>query len=474
MSVVSLFFLLFSALINYSNVLFCHGAELSASTSINQRIGINYGTEGTNLLSPYRSIKLIQAMNVGSVKLYNANPEILKLLAGTELRVSIMVQNDEIPLLASNASMASQWIRHHFLPYYPQTQIRTIMVGNEVFSNYNAEQWNGLVPAMRFIRNYLRKRNIHDVKVGSPLGMEILNTTFPPSNATFRQDLLPTIASLLYFLNSINSFFYVNVYPYRPWSANPMNISLDFALLRGGHLTYKDPGSGLLYTNLLDQMIDSVFFAIEKLGFRNVPIAIAETGWPNRGDVDEPGANVYNAATYNRNLVRKMMKDPLLGTPARPGTVIPTFIFSLYDENLRDGPGTERHWGILHPDGAPIYDIDLTGTKFHYGDALPAADNDRPYGGEIWCVVARGADLRALGMAVKSACGRLNGTCEQALAPGKMCYEPVSVERHANFAFSAYWARFRKYGAHCNFNGLATQTTRNPGHGTCKFPSVTL
>ncbi|KAL8162892.1 hypothetical protein V2J09_014381 [Rumex salicifolius] len=465
MNLVTLMFLLFSALINCSNAI---------PSVNNRRIGVNYGTIGNNLLSPYQSIELIKSMNVGNVKLYDANPETLKLLAGTDLRVSIMVPNDEIPVLAANESMADQWIVNNVLPYLPRTIIRTIMVGNEILSNYNQAQWDGLVQTMRFIRNSLKARNIHNVKIGTPLAMDVLNSSFPPSSGSFKANLLPTIVPLLYFLNSTNSFFNLDVYPYFPWSFDPVNINLDFALFRGARLTYRDPASGLLYTNLLDQMIDSVYFAMEKLGFRNIRIAISETGWPNAGDVDEPGANVYNAATYNRNLARKIMADPPIGTPARPGTVIPTFLFSLYDENLKGGPGTERHWGLHRHDGVPVYEIDLTGMNTNYKDALPVPENNEPYEGGIWCVVAREANVTALGEAMKLACSELNGECENALAPGKGCYEPVSVVWHASYAFSAHWARFRSFGAHCHFSGLAVQTTGDPSHETCRFPKVSL
>lgn len=126
-------------------------------------------------------------------------------------------------------------------------------------------------------------------------------------------------------------------------------------------MEYTDPGTGLVYTNLLDQMLDSLIFAMTKLGYPNIRLLITETGWPSSGDIEQPGANIHNAATYNRNLIRRMVAKPPLGTPARPGVVIPTFIFSLFDENQKTGPGTERHWGLFHADGTPIYDIDLTG-----------------------------------------------------------------------------------------------------------------
>ncbi|XP_021629081.1 probable glucan endo-1,3-beta-glucosidase A6 [Manihot esculenta] len=444
---------------------------------ISSEIGINYGRLGSNLPSAFQSIQIIQSMNVSRVKLYDANPEILKLLSGTKIHVAIMVPNHAIISIASNQSIANKWVQDNVLQYLPDTKIRFILVGNEVLS-YVSEQekiiWHNLVPAMRRIKNSLKAKKIQNIKIGAPLAMDILEITLPPSKGSFRCDISSTvIVPLLKFLNGTKSFFFIDVYPYFPWSANPSITSLDMALFKPNQ-NYTDPYTGFVYTNLLDQMLDSVIFAMTKLGFPDVRLSISETGWPNAGDIDQPGANIYNAATYNRNVVKRMTAKPAIGTPARPGEVIPTFIFSLYDENQKGGPGTERHWGLLNGNGAPIYDIDLTGNRLEteYGP-LPNPNNNKPYKGKLWCVAARGADLMDLARALRYACSQGNGTCD-ALGIGKECYEPVSVLWHASYAFSSYWAQFRSQGADCYFNGLAEQTTTNPSHGSCTFPSVTI
>ncbi|OMP09473.1 Glycoside hydrolase, family 17 [Corchorus olitorius] len=441
---------------------------------ISNKIGINYGREANNLPSPYQSIELMKSMKAGRVKLYDSNPEILKLLSGTKIDVSVMVPNDEIVRIGSSQAAAEQWVHNNVMAYYPDTRIRFILVGNEVLSYNTSRLWHNLVPAMKNIKKRLTSLNVKNIKVGTPLAMDMLQSTFPPSTGTFRSDISDSVMKpLLKFLNSTKSFFFLDVYPYFPWSANPMNISLDFALFNGKE-NITDPVNGLVYTNLLDQMIDSVVFAIEKLGFRHIRLAIAETGWPTAGDIDQVGANIQNAATYNRNLIKKITAKPSLGTPARPGIIIPTFIFSLYEENQKTGPETERHWGLLHSNGTPIYDIDLTGTRpVSDYKPLPEAQNNVPYKGKVWCTVAPGANLMNLPSALSYACGQDNQTCS-ALSPGKECYEPLSAFWHASYAFSSYWAKYRSQGATCFFNGLARQTTTDPSRGHCNFPSVTL
>lgn len=377
-----------------------------------------------------------------------------------------MVSNQEISGISSNQTLADLWVRNNVVPYYPETRLRYLLVGNEVLSYYldrDRQSWYDLVPAMHQITRALTARNIRDIKVGTPLAMDVLDSTFPPSSGKFRPDISDSVMlPLLHFLNSTSSYFFVDVYPYFPWSADPANMSVDYALFRGGNLLYTDPGSGLTYTNLLDQMLDSMIHAMSKLGFPNIPLLIAETGWPNSGDIDQIGANINNAATYNRNLVKKLTSEPPIGTPVRPGSIIPTFIFSLYDEDQKPGQGTERHWGVFRPTGEPVYKVDLSSGQSesdHY--QLPAPENNTPYEGKAWCVVAEGVNMKELERALDYACDQGKGTCAS-IRPGKECYEPVSVVRHASYAFSAYWAKFRVTGANCYFNGLATQTAEDP------------
>lgn len=452
---------------------------LSSAAAFSPKVGVNYGTLGNNLPKPSKSVELIKSLKAGRVKLYNPDPEILKALNGTNIQVSIMVPNEIISNISTNQTMANEWVHKNLVAYYPHTLIRYLLVGNEILSlmgEADKKTWHDLVPAMRKLQYALKIHGIRKVKVGTTMAMDVLESSFPPSNGTFRSDIAVSVMRpLLQFLNNTKSFFFIDCYPYFAWSQNYQSISLDYALFKGG-VTYKDPVSKLTYTNLLDQMLDSVHFAMKKLGHPDIRIWIAETGWPNGGDIDQIGANVYNAATYNRNLVQRLNAKPLVGTPAMPGVVLPTFIFALFNENQKGGQGTERHWGLFYPTEAHVYPIDLTGeTDLASYPALPKPKNNEPYKGKIWCVVAeaKGANMTALGDAVTYACGQGNGTCA-AIQPKGLCYNPKSLIYHANYAFSSYWAQFKSQGATCFFNGLAVQTTKDPSHGKCKYPSVTL
>ncbi|KAG2580136.1 hypothetical protein PVAP13_6NG318900 [Panicum virgatum] len=409
-------------------------------------LGVNYGTVADDLPSAARSVQLLRAAGAGAVKIYDANPGILRALAGTGLPVAIMVPNAAIPSLASSRAAAEDWVAANLAPHSPATRVMYLLVGNEVLSDGAA--------------------------AGSTttLAMGALSASYPPSAGAFRDDVAgDVIRPLLRFLKATRSFYFVDAYPYFAWAANRDAISLDYALFQGAASShYVDPGTGHTYTNLLDQMLDAVVAAMGKLGYGDVKLAVAETGWPSAGGA---GANVRNAATYNRNLAARMSKNP--GTPARPGAKMPVFLFSLYNEDQKPGAGTERHWGLYYPNQTKVYEIDLTGQRSSrsYPPLPPADDTDSS---AAWCVLAAGGGKAADGKAVQDAldyaCQQGSGTCD-AIQPGGACHEPDTLDAHASYAFNSYWQQFRNRGGTCSFNGLAETTTKDPSYGSCKFLS---
>lgn len=101
--------------------------------------------------------------------------------------------------------------------------------------------------------------------------------------------------------------------------------------------------------------------ALKSMGFENVEVVVAETGWPTSGDSNVVGPSVENAKTYNGNLIAHLRS--MVGTPLRPGKPIDTYIFALFDENLKPGPSFERSFGLFKPDLSMAYDIGLTKTS---------------------------------------------------------------------------------------------------------------
>lgn len=432
-------------------------------------LGVNYGTLGDDLPPPHRSLELVRSAGGAAVRFYDSNATLLAAAASSGIVFVPGVPNELIPSLAASQPAADAWVASTLLPFRRNRRLRYLFVGNEVLSDPTTKsRWSQLVPAMANLRRALRHHGLRRVKVSTTLGMDALDcqNVFPPSAGVFRPDIADAVMRpLLAFLERTDSYLFVDAYTYFTWSANHTIVPLPYALLEPAPgYQYYDPGTGLSYTNLLDHMLDAVVAAMCRAGGCDVRLALAETGWPNAGDLDQFGANVRNAATYNRNMARHLASGA--GTPRRPGMRMPAFVFALFNEDLKWGPVTERHWGLFYPNGSAVYEVDLMGRRLPESyPRLPPATNDRPYPGQLWCVVRtdRGAvNETAVREQVAAACSDKAGLCDPVRTGGE-CYLPDTVTAHASYVFSAHWNTFSKqYGGWCYFGGLAVETTADP------------
>lgn len=104
--------------------------------------------------------------------------------------------------------------------------------------------------------------------------------------------------------------------------------------------------------------VDAIRAALNAMGFKDIEIVVAETGWPYKGDPNEVGTNIDNARAYNGNLINHLRS--MVGTPLMPGKSVDTYIFALYDEDLKPGPASERAFGLFNPDLSMTYDVGLS------------------------------------------------------------------------------------------------------------------
>ncbi|MCH92881.1 glucan endo-13-beta-glucosidase 14-like, partial [Trifolium medium] len=93
-------------------------------------------------------------------------------------------------------------------------------------------------------------------------------------------------------------------------------------------------------------------------GFNGIEIRVSETGWPSKGDSDEIGASLENAEIYNKNLLRRQMKNE--GTPLNPRMRLESYLFALFNEDLKNGPTSERNYGLFEPDESMTYNVGLS------------------------------------------------------------------------------------------------------------------
>nr|XP_043616065.1 glucan endo-1,3-beta-glucosidase-like [Erigeron canadensis] len=331
-------------------------------------IGVNYGTTADNLASPKEVAEFLkESTTIDRIKIFDMNTDILKAFYDTGIYVTVTLPNGDIPSL-TDSNKAGKWVQDKIKPYYPDTKIRYICVGNEILHWGTPEQKDNLVLAMKTLHEALVKAGILDIKVTTPHSLGIMLSSDPPSSGAFRPGWdVGIIKPMLEFLNETKSGFMVNPYPYFGYS--PGNDS--FALFRQNP-GFKDPETGKTYDNMFDSLMDAVYSAMKRLGYPDVPIVVGETGWPSLGEPWLTWVNVENAKSYNGGMVKKASSG--VGTPLMPGKNFEIYIFALFNENQKPGSVAERNFGLLKPDFTEVYDIGIVnGTTPKQRSQGPAA-----------------------------------------------------------------------------------------------------
>ncbi|CAL0334827.1 unnamed protein product [Lupinus luteus] len=422
-------------------------------------IGVNVGTFLSDMPHPTQVVALLKAQKIQHVRLYDADQAMLIALAKTGIQVSVSVPNEEILAIGQSNSTAANWVSRNVVAHYPATNIISICVGSEVVTSMpNAAKV--LVNALKYIHSALVAANLdHKIKVSTPLSSSIILDSFPPSQAFFNRSLNPVLVPLLDFLQSTDSYLMLNIYPYYDYMQSNGAISLEYALFKPlpPNKEAVDSNTLLHYSNVFDAVVDAAYFAMSFINYTNIPIVVTETGWPSKGDPNEPDATLDNANTYNSNLIKHVLNTT--GTPKNPGIATSTYIYELYNEDMKQGPLSEKNWGLFDENGVPIYILHLTGSG-----AVLANDTTN----QTYCIAKDGADPKMLQAGIDWACGAGKVDCSP-LLQGQPCYEPDNVIAHANYAFDTYYHQMGKSPESCDFNEMATISTTDPSHGSCVF-----
>lgn len=382
-------------------------------------IGVCYGRNADDLPTPDKVAQLVQLHNIKYVRIYDSNIQVLRAFSNTDVELMIGVPNSDLLPFSQYQSNVDSWMKNNILPYYPATKITSITVGAEATeSSGNVSAL--VVPAMRNVLTALKKVGLNKrIKVSTTHSLGILSRSFPPSAGAFNSNFAFFLKPLLEFLAENQSPFMIDVYPYYAYRGSPSNVSLDYALFSSTS-DVVDPNTGLVYSNMFDAQIDALFFALSALNFKTLKIMVTETGWPSKGSAKETAAAPDNAQTYNTNLIRHVINNT--GTPAKPGEEIDVYIFSLFNENRKPGPESERNWGLYYPDQTSVYNLDLTGRGIV--DITTQANVTRSNG--TWCIASPSAKELDLQSALDWACGPGSVDCS-AIQPSQPCYRPDTL-----------------------------------------------
>ncbi|TYH18151.1 hypothetical protein ES288_A05G246900v1 [Gossypium darwinii] len=275
-------------------------------------IGVCYGLNGNNLPSPGDVINLFKTSGINNIRLYQPYPEVLEAARGSGISLSMSTTNEDIQSLATDQthqSAADAWVNTNIVPYKEDVQFRFIIIGNEAIPGQSSSYIPG---AMNNIMNSLASFGLGTTKV-----------------------------------TTVDSPLLINVYPYFAYASDPTHISLNYALFTSTAPVVVD--QGLEYYNLFDGIVDAFNAALDKIGFGQITLIVAETGWPTAGN--EPYTSVANAQTYNKNLLNHVTQK---GTPKRPEYIMPTFFFEMFNENLKQ-PTVEQMFNEMFNENLKCY-----------------------------------------------------------------------------------------------------------------------
>ncbi|KAK7303454.1 hypothetical protein RJT34_14361 [Clitoria ternatea] len=422
-------------------------------------IGVNWGTISSHRLKPSTVVDLLRENKIQKVKLFEADPDVLKALMGSGIQVMVGIPNEMLSILSSSPSASDFWVRRNVSAYMGKggADIRYIAVGNEPFlTSYNGQFQNLVMPAILNIQQSLVKANLAGyVKLVVPCNADAYESSGLPSQGVFRPELTQIMTQLVQFLNTNGSPFVVNIYPFLSLYDNK-DFPQEYAFFEGTTHPVQDGPN--VYTNAFDGNYDTLVAALGKLGFGQIPIVIGEIGWPSDGAI---GANITAAKVFNQGLINHIATNK--GTPLRPNAPpMDVYLFSLLDEGAKSTlPGNfERHWGIFSFDGQAKYPLNLLlGNK-----ELKNARNVQ-YLPSRWCVATPSGDLTDVVNHMRLACSVADCTT---LNYGGSCNE-IGEKGNISYAFNSYYQLQMQDSRSCDFDGLGMVTFLDPSVGDCRF-----
>ncbi|TKW09750.1 hypothetical protein SEVIR_6G122400v4 [Setaria viridis] len=423
-------------------------------------VGVNWGTVSAHRMPPPVVVDLLRANGIAKVKLFDADPAVLRALAGSGVQVMVGIRNEALAGIAASPAAADAWVAQNVSRYVAArggVDIRYIAVGNEPFlTSYQGQFQSYVLPAVTNIQQSLVKANLASyIKLVVPCNADAYQSASVPSQGVFRPDLTQIMTQLAAFLSTTGAPFMVNIYPFLSLYQNS-DFPQDYAFFDGSsHPVVDGPN---VYYNAFDGNFDTLISSLSKIGYGQLPIAIGEVGWPTEGATT---ANLATARAFNQGLISHVLSNK--GTPLRPG-VPPTdvYLFSLLDEEQKSIlPGNfERHWGIFSFDGQAKYPLNL-------GLGSPVLKNARdvPYLPPQWCVANPGQNLNNVGNHLKLACTMADCTT---LYYGGLC-NAIGDKGNISYAFNSYYQLQKQDAKSCDFDGLGMITYLDPSIGECRF-----
>ncbi|KAK1289840.1 Glucan endo-1,3-beta-glucosidase [Acorus calamus] len=164
-----------------------------------------------------------------------------------------------------------------------------------------------------------------------------------------------------------------------------------------------------------------------------------------------------------RNLIRHVTSG--VGTPLMPNRTFETYVFALFNEDLKPGPVSERNFGLFRADLTPVYDVGLLRTS--QSETPRMSEPLNPTEEMQWCVARADVGLDALQANIDYVCG-LGLNCLP-IQDGGECFFPNNVRAHAGYAMNEYYRSNGRNPFDCDFRHTGVLTGADPSSGGCKY-----
>ncbi|XP_019055233.1 PREDICTED: glucan endo-1,3-beta-glucosidase, acidic-like [Nelumbo nucifera] len=309
--------------------------------------------KGDNLPPRAEVVDLFRTNNLQRMRLYDPDKQALEALRGSGIEVMLGIPNEELEHLAEqDSAYASNWVQQNVLQYSADVKFKYIAVGNEACPTTNDLKLDfcpHILGAMQNIYMEVERAGLQDqIKVSTAVYSAVLSDTYPPSNSVFNPSVLSFMQQIVGFLVQKRAPLLANVYPFFA-KLYDQNITPEFAL-------FTSPSADQYgYQNLFDAMVDGFYYALEKVDASSLDVVVSESGWP---DAPDSIATTENAQTYYSNLIQHVNSGS--GTPKKPGKPIETYLFAMFDENLKGGDPREKHFGLFFPNKQPKYQTNFS------------------------------------------------------------------------------------------------------------------
>lgn len=101
----------------FEAALLCLILLFGSSLVVESAIGVNWGTISFHKLKPSTVVDLLKSNRIEKVKLFEADPRVLKALMGTGIQVMVGIPNEMLASLSSSSLASDLWVRQNVSSY---------------------------------------------------------------------------------------------------------------------------------------------------------------------------------------------------------------------------------------------------------------------------------------------------------------------------------------------------------------------